>query len=126
MARRLEGSVTGGFRCDATGCGENAVYAPIFAIPYLRDPKRAPILQFCDIHVCPHHWKMVHRDVEITEAMRGAARSVADMNGGRPDFDHAYIVRIPVHDPDYHSFQEAAGLIAKGDAMVKTPMIIKG
>ena len=126
MARRVEGTVTAGFVCDSVGCGENAVYAVVFAIPYLNEPRRPPIVQFTDVHVCPHHWKSVHRNVQITEPMREAARTVADQNGGRPDFDRAYIVRIAVHDPEYHSFQEAAGLIAKGDAMAKTPLIIKG
>ena len=119
MARRIEGTVAGGFVCDAEGCGLNAIWAPIVGTPYLNEPRRAPILNFTDVHVCHHHWSSIKRDL-ATDHMREATRAVADQNGGKPDFDRMFLSRIGVHHPDFHRFQCMAGLIPSDDMMVET------
>ena len=124
MARRTEGTVEGGFRCDAEGCVDNAIWAPILCTPFLNDPGRAPILTFLDVHVCAHHWKSIRREL-ATEPMREAIRMIANERGGRPDFDRMFLSRIAPFHPDFHKFQQAAGLIPTDDRMVKEPMTIK-
>ena len=119
MARRLEGTVALGFVCDAKGCGLNAIWAPILCTPYLKEPRRAPIVTFTDVHVCHHHWGSIHRDL-ATDHMCQAIRAIADQNGGKPDFDRMFLSRIQLYHPDYHRFQEMAGLIENGDRVIKS------
>jgi hypothetical protein len=116
--RRIEGTVRLGFRCDATGCNENALWAPIICTPY-RDLPKGPILTFTDIHVCHHHWDRVTREI-CTDHMREAIRAIANESRGNPDFGRQFLSRIGVHDPDYHQFQIAAGLIPADDQLVKS------
>ena len=125
MARRIEGTVAGGFVCDASDCSLNAIWAVIICTPYQIDAEtirtgqgKAPILTFTDVHVCHHHWKGVHRENIATQPMRDAIKRIADERGGKPDFDQQWLARIGTHHPDYHRFQEMAGLIARGDMTV--------
>lgn len=115
--RRIEGTVRLGFRCDAEGCTENAIWSPIICTPY-RDLPRGPILTLTDVHVCNDHWASVKRDIQ-TDHMREAIRGIAAQLGGNPNFDRQFLSRIGVHDPDYHKFQIAAGLIPSDDQLVK-------
>ena len=119
MGLRIEGTMASGFVCDAEGCGLTAIWAPIICTPYLKDPRRAPIVNFTDVHVCHYHWKSIKRDL-ATDHMREATRAIADKNGGKPDFDRIFLSRIGVHHPDFHRFQEMAGLIESGDQVIKS------
>ena len=125
MSRRIEGTTLGGFKCDAVGCVDNAVYSPIIVVPY-KNPAfdDEPIFNFTDTHVCLNHWSHVRAEAALTGGMREACRAVAaNRLKIEPDFDRAYLSRIMVHDGDYHKFQQASGLIGD-DAMVK-PVIVK-
>ena len=116
MAHRIEGTVTGGFKCDSQGCSENAIWSPILCTPYLGHPDWAPILTFQFCHVCHAHWAGIRREM-ATDHMREAIREIANQKGGIPDFDHMFLSRIAPYHSDYHRFQVAAGLIPPDDAM---------
>ena len=117
MARRVEGTIAFGFRCDCHGCTDNAIWAAIICTPYLRNPQEPPILTFTDIHVCHDHWRHVKRDI-TSDPMREAIRQIADQKGGKPDFDRQFLSRIGVHHPDYQKFQGLAGLIPQNDQVL--------
>lgn len=123
MALRLEGTVAAGFVCDAEGCGLNAIWSPIVCTPYLPPTDRTPILNFTAVQVCHHHWKNVSRGMSI-DHMRESTRVVAEQHGGKPDFDRIFLSRIGVYDGAYHQFLEMVGLIAPGDQVLKTTMIM--
>lgn len=132
MARRIEGTVAGGFICDASDCSLAAIWSPIVCTPYLIDAAaiksgegKPPILNFTDVHVCHHHWNHVKHDLK-TDHMREATKSIADQRGGKPDFDKQFLSRIGVHHPDYHRFQEMAGLIPVGDQVIKSAALAPG
>jgi hypothetical protein len=116
MARRIEGTVTGGFVCDEVGCNDNAIWSPIFCTPYLGKPDWDPILTFTDIHCCANHWRGIRREL-ATDHMRDAIREIANQKGAKPDFDGMFLSRIAPFHPDYHRFQVQAGLIPPDDAM---------
>lgn len=124
MARRIDGTVAGGFRCDAVGCSLNAIYAVIVVTPYEKEPHRAPIMTFTDVHTCRDHWSSAKREATVTDQMREAIKRIADERGGKPDFDRQWLARINPHHGDYHRFQEMAGLIAPGDQIVKSDMFV--
>ena len=119
MARRIEGTVAGGYSCDVTGCGLNAIWAVFVLTPYANEPDRAGIMTMTDIHCCHHHLSLVRRDL-VTDHMRQAIRAVADQNGGVPDFEKQRMGKIGIYSPDYHRAQEMAGLIAPGDQVVQS------
>ena len=98
MARKIEGTVAGGFICDSDDCSFNAIWAVIVCTPYQIDAEtirtgqgKAPILTFTDVHVCHHHWSVVNREL-TTDHMREAIKRIADERRGKPDFDHARII----------------------------------
>lgn len=116
MARRIEGTVTGGFRCDAMLCNETAIWSPILCTPYLGREDWPPILTFMDTHLCVNHWRGIARDL-ATDHMRDAIREIANQKGGKPDFERMFLSRIAPQHPDFHRFQVMAGMIPPDDAM---------
>ena len=119
MSRRVEGTTTRGFCCDAVGCSEHAIYAPVLCVPYEGAPPHDCLVNYLDIHTCQNHWSHAKQQVDITSAMEGAVRLMAAKVGRKPDFSRAYVLRISVYESDYQSFQVAAGLVPPDDAMAK-------
>lgn len=117
MARRIEGTVAGGYSCDVENCGLNAIWAVFIATPYLNEPERAPIITMTDQHICHHHLSLVRRDL-VTDHMRKAIRDIADQNRGVPDFERQRMGKIGIWSGEYHRAQEMMGLIAPGDQVI--------
>lgn len=119
MARRIEGTIAAGFKCDASDCNLNAIWAAFVATPYLGEPRRSPIITMTDLHCCHHHLSLVRREL-VTDHMREAIRHIADERGGVPDFANQRMGKIGIWNPDYSKFQEMAGLIPPGDQVIQS------
>ena len=119
MTRCIEGTTMFGFVCDAVGCSEHAIYAPVLCVPYEGAEPHDCLVNYLDTHVCRNHWNHAKQQIEITKAMETAVRAMADQVHRKPAFERAYVLRISVYEPDYQGFQVTAGLVPHDDAMAK-------
>lgn len=126
MSRVKEGTTALGFKCDAAGCDRKAAYTPVYCVPHEGYPIeiRGPFIGMIDTHVCAEHRRAVTEDDVVSKKMRDQIEAIAVMNNSRPAFKRAYIKFAPTISDEYQRFQEAAGLVAPGDAQAKGTLIL--
>lgn len=126
MARRVDDTTLGGYRCDAAGCDANGVLSPRLMVPMEGHPVDvvAPVMVAVDVHVCARHWRDLKIDDLFTKQSRNAVEECAESKGGRPAFKRAYIEPVLLHSQEFLEFQQRAGLVSPDDALAPGEIIL--